>query len=330
MNQEVNMEEIIDDHDKADTYISLVLLFLDIIIYFVTLFLFGCFNREFFSIKQNISFLIILDICIRIVNIFYTSFIYSIFKEILFSTFASYQFYLIITIFNQIFKENSIGSPLEKVEIKYPFLSSIFFFIFAIIIDIHKIASLVQYGCAIAAIIFYALHVKKRVELFLTHLEKKKSDYFAKNFLHNIIIFLALYYIIYFGMRILDVIIENTLYHSYSEIAMDVFKELTKYFSFSMVIYFYYLDNKYLKEKEEEKKNNQNKEESNQNNKTDQTDQTNQTNQTNQSNQSNKPKKSIFGRFLSNQKKESSESNGSSPNTSTLNFTSVGSSSLPL
>ena len=40
MNQEVNMEEIIDDHDKADTYICLVLLFLDIIIYFVTVFLF--------------------------------------------------------------------------------------------------------------------------------------------------------------------------------------------------------------------------------------------------------------------------------------------------
>jgi len=329
------MEEIIDDHDKADTYVSLVLLFLDIIIYFVILFLFGCFNREFFSIKQNISFLIILDICIRIVNIFYTSFIYSIFKEILFSTFASYQFYLIITILNQIFKENTIGSPLEKVEIKYPFLSSIIFFIFAIIIDVHKIASLVQYGCAIATIIFYALHVKKRVELFLTHLEKKKSDYFAKNFLHNIIIFLALYYIIFFGMKILDVIIENNLYHSYLEIATDMFKELTKYFCFSMVIYFYYLDNKYLKEKEEEKNNNQNKGENNQNN---QTVQINQTNQTNQSNQINKkPNKSIFnfGNIGSNESNESNGSNGSSPNTSTLNFsglnfTSIGSSSLPL
>ena len=322
MNQETNMEEIIEDHDKADTYVSLFLLFLDIIIYFVTLFLFGCFNREFFSIKQNISFLIILDICIRIVNIFYTSFIYSIFKEILFTTFATYQFYLIITILNQIFKENTIGSPLEKVEIKYPFLSSILFFAFAIIIDIHKIASLLQYVCAIVAILFYALHVKRRVELFLNHLEKKQSEYFARNFLHNIIIFLALYYIIYYGMRIFGVIIENKLFHSYMEIATDMFKELSKYFCFTMVIYFYYLDVRYLEEKEEDKKKNQNKEESNQNN------------QTNQTNESNKPNKSIFniGSIGSN---DSNGSNGSSPNTSALNisglnFTSIGSSSLPL
>ena len=328
MEQETNMEEIIEDHDKADTYVSLVLLFLDIIIYFIILFLFGCFNREFFSIKQNISFLIILDICIRIVNIFYTSFIYSIFKEVLFTTFATYQFYLIITILNQIFKENTIGSPLEKVEIKYPFLSSILFFVFAIIIDIHKIASLIQYGCAIVAISFYAFHVKKRVVLFLNHLDKKQAEYFARNFLHNIVIFLALYYVIYFCLKILDVVVENNLYHSYMEIATDMFKELTKYFCFTLVIYFYYLDIKYLQKKEEDKKNNQNKDESNQDS------QTKQTSQTNQTNESNKPNKSIFN-IESIGSNENNGSNGSSPNTSTLNFTglnfaSVGSSSLPL
>ena len=322
------MEEIIGEHDSANTYISLVLLFLDIIIYFSTLCLFGCFNREFFSIKQNISFLILLDICIRLVNIFYTSFIYSIFKEMLFTTFATYQFYLIITILNQIFKENTIGSPLEKVEIKYPFITSILFFIFAIILDIHKTLSLVQYGCAILAIIFYTFHVKKRVELFLNHLEKKKSDYFARNFLHNIIICIAIYYIIYFCMKILSLFLENNSYHSYLEIASDMFKELSKYFSFIMVIYFYYLDNKYLAEKVEDKKNNQQKEESNQNN---------QTVQINQVSQSKKPNKSLFNieSIRRIEKNESSGSNGSSPNasvlnTSSLNFTSIGSSSLPL
>ena len=249
----------------------------------------------------------------------------------LFTTFAAYQFYLIITILNQIFKENTIGSPLEKVEIKYPFITSILFFIFAIILDIHKTLSLVQYGCAILAIIFYTFHVKKRVELFLNHLEKKKSDYFARNLLHNIIICIAIYYIIYFCMKILSLFLENNSYHSYLGIASDMFKELSKYISFIMVIYFYYLDNKYLAEKVEDKKNNQQKEESNQNN---------QIVQINQVSQSKKPNKNLFNiesirRIKNNESSGSNGSNGSSPNasvlnTSSLNFTSIGSSSLPL
>ena len=112
----------------------------------------------------------------------------------LFTTFAAYQFYLIITILNQIFKENTIGSPLEKVEIKYPFITSILFFIFAIILDIHKTLSLVQYGCAILAIIFYTFHVKKRVELFLNHLEKKNPIILLEIF-YIILLFVLLYII---------------------------------------------------------------------------------------------------------------------------------------
>ena len=72
MSQGKSVEEIIEDHDKIDIYVSLFFTIFDIILYFVILFLFGCFNRELLSIKQNISFLILIDICIRMVNIFFT------------------------------------------------------------------------------------------------------------------------------------------------------------------------------------------------------------------------------------------------------------------
>ena len=116
-------------------------------------------------------------------------------------------------------------------------------------------------------------------------------------------------------MKILSLFLENNSYHSYLEITSDMFKELSKYFSFIMVIYFYYLDNKYLAEKVEDKKNNQQKEESNQNN---------QTVQINQVSQSKKPNKSLFNiesirRIKNNETSGSNGSNESSPNASVLN-----------
>lgn len=121
MNQDENMEGIIEDHNKIDIYVSLCFTILDVIIYFSFLCLFSCFNRELSSIKQNISFLILLDISSRIINMFYNTLAYSFIKEILFTIFAAGQFYFIITIFNQIFQENSYGKFANKVEIKYPF-----------------------------------------------------------------------------------------------------------------------------------------------------------------------------------------------------------------
>jgi hypothetical protein len=245
MNQEKNMEEIIQNHDKVDTYIALSFTIFDIILYFIIFCLFGCFNRELLSAKQKISFLIILDICIRTINIFYSSLLYSLTREILLSIFASCQFYFIITILNKIFKENNKGSPLDKEEIKYPFLSSIIFFIFAITFQYNKTLYFYQYGCSVIAIIIYSIHVKRKVDIFLYILEKRKLQYNLNSFLHNFIILIALYYIIYYILKISSLFVENMLYYSYLEIIIDIVKELIKYIIFLTVIYFYYLHNKF-------------------------------------------------------------------------------------
>ena len=243
MSQQENMEEIIHDHDKIDIYVSLFFTVFDIIIYFLILCIFGCFNRELLSIKQNISFLILLDICTRIINIFYNTLVYSLIKEILFTLFATSQFYFIISILNQIFKENSSGRPLDKEEIRYPFLSAILFFIFTITIQYNKTLYLVQYFCTIIAILIYAYHVKKRVDIYLYILEKRKN-YMLNNFIHNFPMVIALYYVVFYVMKITSLFVENMLYYSYLEIAIDMVKELIKYITFIMVIYFYYLHNK--------------------------------------------------------------------------------------
>ena len=244
MNQKENMEEIIHNHDKIDIYFSLSFTIFDIILYFLILCIFGCFNRELLSIKQNISFLILLDISIRMINIFYNTLVYSLTKEIIFTIFATYQFYFIITILNQIFRGNGNGNPLDKTEIKYPFLSALLFFILTISIQYNKTLYLMQYLCTIIAILIYGYHVKKSVDKYLHILERRKK-YMLNNFIHNFTMVIVLYYIVFYIMKITSLFVENMLYYSYLEIAIDMVKELIKYITFIMVIYFYYLHNKH-------------------------------------------------------------------------------------
>ena len=245
MSQGKSVEEIIEDHDKIDIYASLFFTIFDIILYFVILCLFGCFNRVLLSIKQNISFLILIDICIRMVNIFYSSLIYFLPKEIILTIFASFQFFLIISILNQIFNENNDGNTLDKIEIKYPFLTSVFFFIFAITLKYNITLYLIQYGCAIVAILIYAFYVKRKIDFYLFKLEKKKPQCGSNNFLHNFTMFISLYFIVFYVLKLANLFVENLKYYSYMEIGIDMVKEITKYISFIMVIYFYHLHNKY-------------------------------------------------------------------------------------
>ena len=257
MSQGKSVEEIIEDHDKIDIYASLFFTIFDIILYFVILCLFGCFNRELLSIKPNISFLILIDICIRMVNLFYSSLIYSLPKEIFLTIFASFQFFLIISILNQIFNENNDGNTLDKIEIKYPFLTSVFFFIFAITLKYNITLYLIQYGCAIVAILIYAFYVKRKIDLYLFKLEKKKPQHSSNNFLHNFTIFISLYYVIFYVLKLANLFVENMEYYSYMEIGIDMVKEVIKYISFIIVIYFYYLHNKYNENDNNNSKQNQ-------------------------------------------------------------------------
>ena len=257
MSQGKSVEEIIEDHDKIDIYASLFFTIFDIILYFVILCLFGCFNRVLLSIKQNISFLILIDICIRMVNLFYSSLIYSLPKEIILTIFASFQFFLIISILNQIFNENNDRNTSDKIEIKYPFLTSVFFFIFAITLKYNITLYLIQYGCAIVAILIYAFYVKRKIDLYLFKLEKKKPQHSSNNFLHNFTIFISLYYVIFYVLKLANLFVENMEYYSYMEIGIDMVKEVIKYISFIIVIYFYYLHNKYNENDNNNSKQNQ-------------------------------------------------------------------------
>ena len=244
------LSEIIEKHDTADSLISLFFALIDMVTYIVILFTFGCeFNKKFFSHRQKLSLLLILDAVLRIINLYITTFVYSVLKEIIITSIVTLQFHLMILLLNQIFTDKNNESLLESLEIKYPFLTSVAFYMFAFIYS-SKFISFFQYILAIFAILGYGYYVGVKIDLFLKNVEKKNPYFSGQRFTSNIPQFIIIYFLIYYVLKIFGLFIENKLYFSYMEMVCDIFKEVGKYLSFCLVISIYYLFNKYIKEED--------------------------------------------------------------------------------
>ncbi len=250
MNSKI-LSEIIEKHDTADSLISLFFALIDMIIYIIILFIFGCeFNKKFFSHRQKLSLLLILDAVLRIINLYITTFIYSVLKEIIITLIVTLQFYLMILLLNQIFTDKNNESLLESLEIKYPFLTSVAFFFLSFILNFSKAISFFKYILAIIALLGYGYYIDIKVNLFLKNVEKKNPYFPGQRFTSNITQYIIIYFVIYYILKIFGLFIEDKLYFSYMEMACDVFKEVGKYLSFCLVISIYYLFNKYIKEED--------------------------------------------------------------------------------
>lgn len=242
------IEEISQKHEFADILISLFLASIDILLYLVTICLFGCdFTSKFFSIRRKISLLLILDICFRIINLYLTSFMYSLSREIFFTSSSTIQFLLILIILNQIFQDKNISES-YRGEIKFPVLTSILFFILSFTLKYFILCSLIQYILAIISILVYTYYIKGNINGFLSSVEKKNSNFEGRNFIYNLPLFIMLYFIIHYCLKIIVFLVENLLYISYIEMFIDLFKEVGKYLCFCILIAIYYLYNKYIKE----------------------------------------------------------------------------------
>ena len=243
-------ENVKHKHDTAEAFISLFFAAVDAFIFILLLILFGwetnqnCFSN--LTQRQKLSLLIISDAIIRIINLYISSFIYSLVTEIIQTSFATFQFYLVISLLNHIFISKYGGYANETPEINYIYCSCIFFFVISIALNTSKMISLVQYICAIAAIIYYKHYIERKVDLFLSEIAKQSSKFKKSNIIQNFPLFIALYYLIYNILKIIRLYVENLLYQSYMEMFLDIFKEVGKYLSFMMVISLYYIFDKYI------------------------------------------------------------------------------------
>lgn len=153
---------------------------------------------------------------------------------------------MILIILNKIFQDKNI-SVSDRGEIKFPVLTSILFFIVSFKLKDFLLCSLIQYILAIFSILVYTYYIKGNINKFLSSVEKKNSNFETKIFIYNLPLFIMLYFVIHYFLKIIVFLVENLLYISYIEMASDLFKEVGKYLCFGMLIAIYYLYNKYIK-----------------------------------------------------------------------------------
>ena len=122
-------EEIMRNHNQAEAFISLFFAGLDALTYIVILTLFGCEIGGVDSPKQKISIFLLLDGVLRIINMYTDYYVKSFVKEIIFSLIVSMQFYLSISVLDQLFTHKSNETYLiNELQIRYKYLFSGIFF----------------------------------------------------------------------------------------------------------------------------------------------------------------------------------------------------------
>lgn len=248
--EEKILEEIKEKHMRADSTISLFFISIDTIFYITILTYLGCRFKNFFTPKQMLSNIILVDVLIRLLYIYYNSFDYILLNEVCFTCLSTVQFFLLNSIFKKMFKDEYYDGT-ETLEIQSPFLLSLIFFFLAFTFNISKPLSLIQYVLAIIAIISYAYYIQSRINLLLNNMQKRGVEITCKRMSINLIYLIALYFVIFYGLKLSNLFIENKLYYSYILMAGDVFKEGAKFLLFGLMILIIKSFNRFTKDADE-------------------------------------------------------------------------------
>jgi hypothetical protein len=235
---------------RADSTISLFFISIDTIFYITILTYLGCRFKNFFTPKQMLSNIILVDVLIRLLYIYYNSFDYILLNEVWFTCLSTVQFFLLNSIFKKMFKDEYYDGT-ETLEIQSPFLLSLIFFFLAFTFNISKPLSLIQYVLAIIAVISYAYYIQSRINLLLNNMQKRGVEITCKRMSINLIYLIALYFVIFYGLKLSNLFIENKLYYSYILMAGDVFKEGAKFLLFGLMILIIKSFNRFTKDADE-------------------------------------------------------------------------------
>ena len=247
-------EEIIKKHNEAEAFISLFFAGLDAACYIIILTLFGFDFKNISSPKQKLSLLIVLDAALRIINMYTDEFSKYFIKELFFTFFSTIQFYMILSILNQLFSNggNEMYDADLEIKNKIP-LSVLFFglsFSFKGILFNYKYISFIQFFCIIIGIFIMNRIIGNKLEMYLLNVSKKDSSFTGETFINNMPFFISIYLMIDYCFEILSLMIEKKLYASYMIMVCKTFKEVGKYLIFLLVIIVYHTFNKYILEED--------------------------------------------------------------------------------
>ena len=247
-------EEIMQNHNQAEAFISLFFAGLDVITYIVILTLFGFEFKSLDTPKQKLTIFLLLDGILRIINMYTDSYMQSFVREMVFSLIVTIQFYLSISILEQIFTDRSNESFLiNELRIQNKYLFSFIFFCLVFSFKgfmTSNYLSLLQYIFILISISVFYKYIANKIDLFLTYILKKNNQFQGKNFINNLPFFVFLYFTIFYILQLCGLMINNKLYESYMTMICTIFKEVGKYLNILLLIAILYSFNKYVKENE--------------------------------------------------------------------------------
>ena len=253
MNSDV-YEEIMQNHNQAEAFISLFFAGLDVITYIVILTLFGFEFKSLDSPKQKLTMFLLLDGILRIINMYTDSYMQSFVREMVLSLIVTLQFYLSISMLEQIFTDKSNESFLvNELQIKNKYLFSFLFFCLVFSLKglmTSNFLSSIQYICILILISVFYKYIANKIDLFLTNISKKNNQFQGRNFINNLPFFVFLYFTIFYILQLCGLMIDNKLYESYMTMICTIFKEVGKYLNILLLIAIYHSFNKYIKDNE--------------------------------------------------------------------------------
>ena len=251
-NEEYELQLAINNYEKSDIIISLILGTLDLVFIILFSIYLEAKNEAVNHLKKKLLKIFIIDFISRLLYTKtkkYAS--WAINKELLFSFMNCIQFYLIIS-----FLSSALGKPKKISHLKIFLLCIIFFFItflyetFSFLaskilfqIRLDKLILILQSTCILICIYKSYEYLKKYIYEIANSLKCKDKE-FGRVYLFILgspqsCLFLST---IYYVLKILFIFTNNPIYIIYSKIVLNIHKEAVKYFSFCICqcIFFQY------------------------------------------------------------------------------------------
>ena len=245
-------EQIIENQKSADSFISLAFLGLDVVAYIGLFCLFNC-DCKVTSAKHKLYYFVLLDGISRFLSVYMSAQTKTFYQESAFTCIAAIQFYLSLSILQQIFTDKSNDSFSEKqLEIKNKSLFSFLFlcltYSFKGLLPNYKLISGVQIVIILLSISVFYKYLKNKIDIYLSNVQKKNNNFTNINSISSLPFFVCVYFIIYHLLQLFDLMLENKLYESYVRMISIIFKEVGKYLNLILLAIIHNILNKYVKE----------------------------------------------------------------------------------
>jgi hypothetical protein len=252
-------QELIETYENAETILTLLFAFIDLIIIIFSLFNLKSKNKKIYLLKYKLFGLFLVDIVLRILYAKKYHKINSVYNEIVFSFLKTFQFFLILSFLEQIFNDtrlNKKGKFYKKLSCKQLCITfSLVIFSYEKFSNSHKDICLIQSLIIIYCIFVLYTRLRNKIIKIVDNLASQKTNRRQNTYLcilgSPFICFI--FYLTYYILKILFLTLENPDHIIYANIILKIIIDSSKYFLFSILeLLLYVIDNKKMQKEQYE------------------------------------------------------------------------------